>query len=234
MTDVDPTTNRTAVLVHGAWYGPWAWGGIIERLNAAGLATTDPPDLSDPDSSLQDHVAIVAAAVESVPAGHQVVLVGHSYAGLVVREVADRLPDRVSRIVLVDGWAGPDGSSLMDLAPESFGTAVRGLAAAGGRPELIPAPSPAAFGITDGALAEPLAELLVPFPIEAFTDRTSLGRAIERIPGTAICCEPSSYPFAEMAKTVGYRIERLTAPHDAMRTHPDEVSELILSASGIR
>ena len=49
-----------------------------------------------------------------------VVLVGHSYAGLVVREAADRMPERVARITLVDAWAGRDGQSLDDLAPGFF------------------------------------------------------------------------------------------------------------------
>lgn len=67
-------------------------------------------------------------------------LVGHSYAGLVVREAADARPRAVDHVVLLDGWAGPDGASLFSLAPDPFVTAVRTAAEAHGDGRLVPAP----------------------------------------------------------------------------------------------
>jgi pimeloyl-ACP methyl ester carboxylesterase len=64
---------------------------------------------------LGDHVDEVIAEVDRCET--EVVLVGHSYAGLVVRQAADRRSERVRRIVLIDGWAGRDGASLLMLAP---------------------------------------------------------------------------------------------------------------------
>ncbi|MCK2214991.1 alpha/beta hydrolase [Actinomadura sp. ATCC 31491] len=64
----------------------------------------------------------------------QVILVGHSYAGLVVRQAADMRPDRIARIILVDGWAGPTGSSMFTLAPPAFAQAMRAAAEATATP----------------------------------------------------------------------------------------------------
>lgn len=99
----------TFVLVHGAWHGPWAWDRVVPALHAAG-ARTLLPDLSAPgDHGLHDHAATVAAAVDAVPEDDELVLVGHSYAGLVVRQAADARPRSVDHVVLLDGWPGPTG-----------------------------------------------------------------------------------------------------------------------------
>ena len=99
----------------------------------------------DRDTGLADHADEVVAAIDAVT-DPDLVLVGHSYAGLVVRQAADLRPDRVANVVLVDGWAGPDGASLTDLAPGWFTARVTAAANADG---LIAPPAPASFGITE-------------------------------------------------------------------------------------
>ncbi|NBH03907.1 alpha/beta fold hydrolase, partial [Amycolatopsis sp. SID8362] len=97
----------TFVLVHGAWHGPWAWDGVVPHLHAAG-ARTITPELGA--GGLHDDVG---AVLDALPDGEKAVLVGHSYAGLVVREAADARPGAVGHVILLDGWAGPDGASLL-------------------------------------------------------------------------------------------------------------------------
>jgi pimeloyl-ACP methyl ester carboxylesterase len=155
------------------------------------------------------------------------ILVGHSYAGLVVRQAADRRPDRVRHVVLVDGWAGANGASLFSLAPDSFVQAVRAAAEDGS----IPAPAPAAFGITDPADAAWLAPRLRPHPLATFTEPTELTGAVDRIPGTAICCRPSAYAFQRFATNVGYDTRFLDGPHDLMLTVPQAVADLLIEVS---
>ncbi|WP_201298014.1 alpha/beta fold hydrolase [Nocardia sp. CY41] len=102
----------TFVLVHGAWHGPWAWERVVGLLRAAGAHTVTPDISAVGDYGLHDHAAIVAAALDAVPGDEEIVLVGHSYAGLVAREAADARPEAVDHIVLVDGWAGRDGVGI--------------------------------------------------------------------------------------------------------------------------
>ncbi|WP_067816683.1 alpha/beta hydrolase family protein [Actinomadura kijaniata] len=218
----------TFVLVHGAWHGPWAWDRIVPPLRAAGARTLTPDLGAVQDVGLHDHARTVVAALDTVPDGEDVVLVGHSYAGLVVREAADARPGAVGRVVLVDGWAGPDGSSLFDLAPDAFAAAVRAAAEAHGDGRRVPAPPPERFGVVGAEDAAWLAERLLPHPLRTFTEPTRLSGAVDRIPGTAICCRPQTYPFDRFGQAVGYRTLYLDGPHDVMLTDPEALARLLL------
>ncbi|MYV99624.1 alpha/beta fold hydrolase [Streptomyces sp. SID3343] len=101
------------------------------------------------------------------------ILVGHSYAGLVVRQAADLRPERVGRIVRVDGWAGPDGTGMSTPAPAPFTQAVQAAAATNGdRRQHVPAPAPAAFGVTDPDDARWLTDRLRLQPLRSFAETT--------------------------------------------------------------
>lgn len=205
----------TFVLVHGAWHGGWAWERVVPLLPPAVA-----PDLTlDRDVGLRDHVDEVLAVVDDL-ADPDLVLVGHSYAGLVVRQAADLRPDRVAHLVLVEGWAGPDGSSLADLAP--FMDRVRAAVRDGWR---VPVPDPAMFGITDPVDTRRLRE----HPLRTFTEPTALTGAVDRIPGTGVHCRPEVLPFARIAKGLGYRSVALDGPHDVMLTDPAAVADVLLT-----
>ncbi|MES9539270.1 MULTISPECIES: alpha/beta fold hydrolase [unclassified Actinomadura] len=217
----------TFVLVHGAWHGPSAWDRVVPALTAAGVRTLT-PDLRG-DHGLHDHAEMVAAAIDTVR--DSCILVGHSYAGLVVREAADARPDAVDHIVMVDGWAGPDGASLFGLAPDYFVEAMRKSAEANGDGRFIPALPPAMFGVTDEA--EWLAPRLVPQPLRTFTETTRLSGAVDRIPGTAVHCEPGTFPFKEFGASLGYRTLPIDGPHDVMVTDPEAIARVLLEAPSL-
>lgn len=221
----------TFVLVHGAWHGPWAWDLVVPALHAAGARTLAPDLSAVGDYGLHDHARTVIDALESAPPDDELVLVGHSYAGLVVREAADARPTAVDHLVLLDGWAGPDGASMFSLAPEAFETTVRAAAEAAGDNWRIPAPPPAAFGITAPATATWLATRLLPHPLRTFTEPTALTGAVDQVPATALYCEPLTYPFDRLGAAVGYPTRALSAPHDAMLTHPETVARMLLECS---
>jgi pimeloyl-ACP methyl ester carboxylesterase len=217
----------TFVLVHGAWHGGWAWDRVAPLL--AHHAEVITPSLGvGPEVGLRTHAEEVAAVLDALPAGRRAVLVGHSYGGLVVRQAADRRPDGVARLVLLDGWAGTDGAGMFTLAPGWFTEACRGAAVDG----LVPAPPPAAFGITDPALAEWLGERLRPHPLRTFTDVTELSGACDQIPGTALCCQPAVFDFAALARNLDYTVETIDGPHDVMLTAPDALAQALLTAAG--
>ncbi|GAA1891302.1 alpha/beta fold hydrolase [Asanoa iriomotensis] len=110
--------TETFVLVPGMWLGGWVWDGVAERLRAAGdkavtvtLAGVG-ERVGEGDADLEQHVADIIAAAR----GHDnVVLVGHSYAGLPVTAAAARIP--VSRVIYVDSGPLPDGTRQLDMGP---------------------------------------------------------------------------------------------------------------------
>ncbi|AQZ63433.1 salicylate esterase [[Actinomadura] parvosata subsp. kistnae] len=219
----------TFVLVHGAWYGPWAWERVAPFLHEAGVRTVTPTLTLEGDAGLGTHVQELVTILDQEAAGDGgVVLVGHSYAGLVVRQAADQRPGLVRHVMMIDGWAGGDGESLFSLAPDAFVTVISrsARASAGGRH--VPAPQPERFGVTDPEDARVLARRLRPQPLRTFTEATRLSGAVDRIPGTAIFCHPPTFPFEQFGKAVGYRTLPLDGPHDVMSTHPREVARLLI------
>lgn len=205
----------TFVLVHGAWHTGAAWDRVAPLLPQAVS-----PDLThDRDIGLTTHVDEVVAAIDGT-AG-DLVLVGHSYAGLVVRQAADARPARIAHVVLIEGWAGQDGVSMASLAPDWFMARVRAAAGDGWR---IPAPDAATFGITDpGQLT------LRDHPLRTFTEPTRLTGAVDGIPGTAVYCRPEVLPFKRFAEEVGYRPVAVDGPHDIMLTDPKAVADVLLT-----
>src|SRR5262245_20014465 len=112
-----PTPN-TYVLVHGAWQGGWCWRFVAERLRAEGREVFTPTltglgeraRLLDKTVNLTTHIEDVCQLLlfEDLT---DVVLVGHSYGGMVVSGVADRMPERVRTLIVVDGFVPTDGKS---------------------------------------------------------------------------------------------------------------------------
>src|SRR5438128_128006 len=99
----------TFVLVHGAWHGGWCWKRVTPLLRAAGhevYATTltglgERVHLASPNVGLALHVQDVVGVLEYEDL-RDVILVGHSYGGIVISGVADRVPERLRHLVYLD------------------------------------------------------------------------------------------------------------------------------------
>jgi pimeloyl-ACP methyl ester carboxylesterase len=112
------------VLVGGAWLGGWCWQPVARRLRDNGhdaypatlTGLGEREHLSRPEIDLDTHITDVVNLIEFEDL-HEVVLLGHSYAGIVVTGVADRIPDRISRLVYLDSGPTPDGLSFLDMQP---------------------------------------------------------------------------------------------------------------------
>lgn len=124
MTDIDTTTNsKTFVLVHGAFQDATVWASVIVRLEAAGhtaVAVTLPghhPDATPPgDVTLAGHRDAVLSVVRQQ---HEpVCLVGHSFGGIVISEVAEAEPSLIDELVFVAAYLPRVGDTLAGLAEE--------------------------------------------------------------------------------------------------------------------
>src|SRR3954454_14928765 len=139
----------TFVLIAGAWQGGWCWQRVSPRLRAAGHEVYTPTltglgervHLVRPDVTLETHVTDILNVLRFEDLG-DVTLVGHSYGGMVITGVADRAPDRVSRLVYLDALVPNDGESLHDLnSPARRAEHIEG-ARASGAGWLIPGHNP--------------------------------------------------------------------------------------------
>src|SRR6266508_2939749 len=93
----------TFVLVPGAWLGGWVWEPTARRLRQRGH-----------DVHPVTHVADVVDLVRDEGLD-DVVLIGHSYAGIVVTGVADRIPERLAKVVYLESGPVPDGVAYLDM-----------------------------------------------------------------------------------------------------------------------
>jgi pimeloyl-ACP methyl ester carboxylesterase len=120
------------VLVPGAWLGGWAWRDVAARLRSRGhdvypitlTGLGERVHLARPEIDLETHITDVVNTIEWNDLD-DVILAGHSYAGIVVTGVADRIPDRIEQLVYVDSAPLADGMAMTDLYPPDALTAMR-------------------------------------------------------------------------------------------------------------
>lgn len=195
-----PRSSPPIVLVHGAWAGAWAWSRVLAPLRARGHAVHavtlsgcgERRHALRRDITLQTHIADVCGVVEAEEL-RGIVLVGHSYGGLVVTGAADRLlaqdPGLLRQLVYVDAMVPLPGESWSSRHSDEV-RAQRSAAARASGLNILPPPDPAGFGLADAdrdwllrrqgpqpfsAYQEPLhfsAERLAAIP-RAFIDGTS-------------------------------------------------------------
>ena len=107
------------VLVHGAWHGGWCWRRVADRLTAKGRYVVAPTlsgvcersHLASDSISLSTHIDDVVNEIKWKDL-ERVVLVGHSYGGMVITGVAERMRERIAAIVYLDAFLPQDGQSL--------------------------------------------------------------------------------------------------------------------------
>ena len=173
----------TFVLVHGAWHGGWCWERVAPLLVAQGhrVLAPDLPGMgadprehgSDPLGDWTDFVAELATSADE-----PVILVGHSLGGVVISEVAERVPDAVDRLVYLTAFLLQSGQSLADVAgrhPDvGPGPALRPAKVDG---EVIVDPDQAIgifYNAMSGDDARAAVDRLVAQPVAAFTKPVTL------------------------------------------------------------
>jgi pimeloyl-ACP methyl ester carboxylesterase len=234
------------VLVHGACHGGWCWTRVARLLRAAGHDVFTPtltgfgerahlltPDIG-PDTLVQDIVAVIECEELS-----DVVLVGHSFGALVALAVAQRMPDRLRRIVLLDGVVVEPGAPGFDaLPPETVRD--RFAAADASSAGLTYPPTPAtAFGLTDPDDTGWVDRRLTPMPMRVYAEPFPLHTPLSAgLPVTYICCTAPPYPAVHSSHAIvrreGWEFRELATGHDAMISAPDEMAKELLRAASAR
>lgn len=234
------------VLIHGAWHGAWCWRRVLPGLRAAGheahavtlTGVGERAHLLRPDLRLRDHIADVLGLIDAEELGDDLVLVGHSYGGLVMTGVADALLARGLKprhLVYVDAVTPHPGESWSSQhAPE---TVRARLEAAAQRPDgAMPPPDAAVFGL-DGADRDWVNRRQTPQPAGVYQDRLDFDAArIATLPRTFIDCTAPALPtIAVMRERVrrepGWQVVELATGHDPMISAPEALVKLLLDCA---
>jgi len=237
-------TARDIVLVHGAWHGGWCWDAVAPLLSARGHRVTAPtlPGLADRADllhtrpTLDTFVGEVADLIEAADL-RQVVLVGHSFAGMVIAGVADRIAPRLRQLVFLDCGEVADGLAAIDrLTPAA--RAVRLAEAEAVQDGLaFPPPDASVFGLTDPAHRRLVEARTTPQPMGTYTQALRLrGRPGAGLRCDYVLCTAPAYQdevaVRRWVEPLGWPLHRLAAGHDAMISHPVETADLLGTLAG--
>jgi pimeloyl-ACP methyl ester carboxylesterase len=232
----------TYVLVHGGGHGGWCYRKVAERLRAEGHDVRTPTLTGLADRShllsagidLDTHITDVVNLLHYEDL-HDVVLVGHSYGGMVITGIADRAADRVGKLVYLDAANPANGQSLVDVAgPLMHAARAVGETVDGVELVLLPAPGAAAFyGVTDPDDLRWADERLTGHPWRCFEQPLVLRNedALWAIPQFHIVCSSTLLTrdrgLMGRARDEG-RLWEIDTGHDLMITEPDQVTSALL------
>ena len=235
-----PADRKTFVLAHGAWHGGWCWERVAARLHGHRVYTPgytgmgDRAHLLSADITMASFVDDLVGLIEAEDL-RDVILVGHSLGGVPITGAADRIPERIRRLVYLDGVVLESGRSPFDTYPPQdvqsrIASAVDGLAVP------PPDPLPPAWGLAPGTPDyDWVARQLTAMPLKVYqTALTLKGPVGAGLPRTYIhCTQPTSPVIAPSAALVkswqGWDWIDFPGPHDCMITHPQAVAEILLN-----
>jgi pimeloyl-ACP methyl ester carboxylesterase len=161
-----------------------------------------------------------------------IVLVGHSFGGMVISGVADRLEDRISHVVFLDAGIAESGRSVAaDLPADVWALRLRDVVDVAGVPCFAPPPV-SYFGVTDVMLAAWLTRRLTPMPTRVYQNSIRLRNPVGNgLPATFVHCTRPELPVvtrsAIKAKSMGWRYVEIATGHDAMLLEPVRVASIL-------
>jgi pimeloyl-ACP methyl ester carboxylesterase len=222
-------SKPTIVIVHGAWGGAWAFKKVEALLRQKGFEVYRPQltgqgdrvHLARPDIGLNTHIDDVVNTIlyEDL---RDIILVGHSYGGMVISGVADRVPDRIKRLVYLDALVPNDGESVNAMF--------------GDRGDFIKQMTKGDYVVPRWVKPDQPPPHDVPQALKTFTDPIVLKNdAARKIPATYILTvekgkEPKDddfFPQSQRAKERGWTMLQLTSDHNPQWSAPEALAEML-------
>jgi pimeloyl-ACP methyl ester carboxylesterase len=229
----------TFLVAHGAWTGGWSWKKMHPLMQAAGHRLAVPTHtglgerahLASPDIDLDTHIQDQLGVLEFEDL-REVVLVGHSYGGMVATGVADRARDRIAMLIYLDAFAPQDGQSVFDLQPPEMESNMRARAEDGWR--ISPNPMPEDTAPEDFAWSNPRRRGQ---PIKCFEQKLELQNGPLTLPRHYIWCRltgPHNFRrFHDRVESeAGWQCHALEATHNPHITMPQTLFDLLLRIAG--
>jgi pimeloyl-ACP methyl ester carboxylesterase len=216
-------TMATFILIPGGWQGGWAFDKVATLLTAQGhkahpITLSGLGDVPAPTANLETHISEAISAVRAHD--DDLVVVGHSYGGMVVSGAADAEPSRIRALVYVDAYVPETGDSVWSLTTARF----RDAFAAGAR--------------ADGLNCMPMSGMdqrCRPHPIGTFLQSIDLGGRWREIPRKAFVGAHGweGSPFRNLYQRLSEDPEWMTfaldCGHNVARLQPEALTEILLA-----
>ena len=236
----------TYVLVHGAWHTGKELEPAAAAIRAAGHSPFTPTikgnrpgdpktvGLAEAIRSIVDYLAENGLK--------EVILVGHSYGGMIITGVADQAPDRIRRLVYWNAFVPNNDESLNDMVPAQYVTLFDAIAAERGDGSVVlPFPIWREAFINDADLetAQRAYDVLNPHPFKTFTDKISLkvNPAEMTVAKSYVNCTedtslPHHYPWhPRLSQKLGlFRLVQVPGSHELCFSNPTRLAHAIVDA----
>ena len=228
----------TFVLVHGAWHGGWCWIKVARLLRDVGHTVYTPTltglgdraHLAHAGVDLGTHVQDIVALLEMEEL-RNIILVGHSYGGMVISGVAGREAARLAHLVYLDAFVPRKGQAMIDLVAPEAAERMRAGAKDHGEGWRIPPLSPAELGVTSERDTAWIARRLVPQPIRTFEQPLAVDAATRLKRTYVYCSQPARGTFDQFLRfreDRGWRFHEVKTGHDAMVTAAGPITKILL------
>jgi pimeloyl-ACP methyl ester carboxylesterase len=243
----------TFVLVHGAWQSTGTWDLLAPLLQGHGHRVITPvlsglgtdQDRLSAAITLRQHIEDVSSELsklgEKTGLGGKTILVGHSYAGMVISGVAEANVNKVHGLFFLDAFIPEDGQCALDLLPSEIGDYFRKVARELGDGWRLPGGEGQLdlWGLKPGEARDFVRARLCDFSLRCFEEPLCLpANRKAAIPATFISGVAEGYParrffepFAVKARASGWRVAELETGHDCHVESPGEVANILLSAA---
>ena len=221
----------TFFVCHGAWSAGWTWKKMRPLMRAAGHELFTPSytgigersHLAHAGIDLGTHIDDILNVLRFEDLA-DVVLIGHSYGGMVATGVADLAPERIRQVIYLDAFAPKNGETAMSLQPEAVRTRMmEAVRTQGDGWRVPPNPMPPDTDAADVAWAMPKRVMQ---PVKTFQQPIALTGAVDKLPRSYIYCTRSGpgdvfRQFADRAKSeAGWRYVEMDASHNPHITCP--------------
>jgi pimeloyl-ACP methyl ester carboxylesterase len=224
----------TYVFVAGGGLGGYVWKKVATRLRARRHEVYTPTltglgeraHLGSPQINLETHIQDILGVIEYEDL-HDVILVAHSYGGMVITGVAQRVPQRIACLVYLDALVPLDGQALLDIVSPFWRERFEELVKTQGEGWRLPSLAERSLsrGMQMKTSSQPFATMQQPLFLN--------NPAAESIPRTFIYCTQSGWsdehiaPIAARAKAEGWDYHELAADHMVMVTMPKELTDIL-------
>ncbi|MGY4572325.1 alpha/beta fold hydrolase [Bradyrhizobium sp. USDA 3256] len=237
MTSGSPANSQKTFLVcHGAWSAGWAWKKMHPLMQAAGHRLVTPSytglgeraHLAHQGLDLEAHIQDVLSVI-SCEDLRDIVLIGHSYGGMVATGVADRVRERIAQMIYIDAFVPRDGQSLFDLNESAVET-MREFASDGDGWRIPPMPVPPDTSPADVAW---LSARRIDMPIKCFEQKLRLKRGETSLPRSYIYATRATQAdtFGQFARRIrneaGWRYFEIDASHSPNVTAPEALMAIL-------
>ena len=229
----------TFVLVHGAWHGGWCWADTAEHLRLNGHDVHTPTltglgersHLLSPDITPDLHVADIVQVL-NFRALRDVILVGHSYGGMVISGVATQVPERVAALVYLDAYVADDtGAPKFPAANPERMAAFEAQLADGG---IAVAPDNFAAWTDLPEREIWLRAMCTPHPIRCFRDGVTMSETSTTVQENHYILAARNFPspfwgeYAALEGRKGWHLHKIDTKHDAMVDAPEDLGDLLI------